>query len=194
MIPGLGNQARLFLISGGVGLGLGLCYDWGRCHRRVFPGLTVPVDVLYGLVLFLVLMLTAIYSRGLKLYQVLGMVLGGGLYFFLFSSWMLRPLRAILGQFRHIMAAVRTGAKKSVNFLRKLRKKLFSSGAKWSTIGAIPFSPQGKRTGKAGAIPGDSKHSAKTPGRRGGTVGGVESGRAGKRFKLRHRTGKGVAV
>lgn len=179
MIPGLTNQAREFLISGALGLGLGLCYDWGRVHRRVFRGLTVPVDILFSLVFFLCLMLTAIYARGLMLYHVFGMFLGGCLYFLLLSPWLLRPLLLLLLKIRGLRKMVNNRKKKIQNFLRKLQKKLFSSSGKWSTIGMIPFSPKGKSLRKRGADPGVKKRSRKGSGRDDGGLGRVESGPVG---------------
>lgn len=186
MIQGLGAQTRFFLISGLLGLGLGLCYDWGRAHRRVFPILTLPVDILFALVFFLTLILTAIYSRGLKLYQVLGLGLGSALYFLLFSSWLLRPLGAVLRGIQGLGKKAKRGLKKIVNFLRKLEKKLFPSWKKWGTIDVIPCSPKGKGTRRRGAVPHDPNHHKKVSQRRSGPMGRVAAGHPGKRSPLRH--------
>lgn len=186
MIPGLGAQARLFLISGVLGLGLGLCYDWGRVHRRVFPGLTLPVDILFALAFFLTLMLTAVYSRGLKLYQLLGMALGGIGYFLLFSSWLLRPLGAVLRGIQSLGKKTKRGIKKIVNFLRKLEKKLFPSWKKWGTIDVIPCSPKGRSTRRRGAAPDDPNYYKEVPQRRSGPMGRVAAGHPGKRPSLRY--------
>ena len=192
MISGLGTQAREFLISGALGLGLSLIYDWFRVHRRVFPKLTVPVDLLFAVLFFLTLMLTSIYSRGLKLYQLLGMGLGGGLYFLAISPWLMRPLFALLRKIRALGRALRNLMKKFVIFLRKLEKKLFPSSGKWSTIDMIPFSPKGKSARRRGANPGDPKHTGKGHGRNDGGLGRMESGQPGKGLKRRRRIGTGT--
>ncbi len=181
MIPGLGTQVKEFLLSGGLGLGLSLCYDWGRAHRRIFPKLTLPVDMLFALLFFLCLMLLSIYTRGLKLYQILGLGLGAALYFLALSSWILRPLLVLLGKIRGLGKFGAKVKKKIIIFLRKLRKKLFPSSEKWSTIGVIPFLPKGKSTGKRGANPGDEKDSPKGHGCCHGGLGRVDTGRSGKR-------------
>lgn len=181
MIAGLGTQVREFLFSGVLGLGLSLCYDWGRAHRRVFPKLTFPVDMLFALLFFLCLMLLSIYTRGLKLYQLLGLGLGAALYFLALSSWILRPLLALLGKIRGLGNRAANQKKKIINFLRKLQKKLFPSSGKWSTIDVIPFLPKGKSTGKRGANPGDEKYSPKGHGCRHGGLGRMDTGRSGKR-------------
>lgn len=186
MIPGLETQTRLFLISGGLGLGLGLCYDWGRVHRRVFPMLTLPVDILFAVLFFLALILTAIYSRGLKLYQLLGLGLGSALYFLLFSPWFLRPLGAVLRGIRRLGQKAKRGLKKIVNFLRKLEKKLFPSWKKWGTIDGMPCSPKGKSTRRRGAVPHDSNHPKKIPQCCVGSMGRVAARNSGKRSPLCH--------
>lgn len=189
MIPGLGTQVREFLLSGALGLGLSLCYDWGRVHRRVFPRLTLPVDLLFALLFFLSLMLTSIYSRGLKLYQLLGMALAGTLYFLVISPWLMRPLFALLLRFRQLGRAMGKGMKKFVIFLRKLEKKLFPSRSKWSTIDMIPFLPKGKSTRRRGAAPDDKKTGRKGSCRNNGGVGRMESGSAGKGSEPSRRSG-----
>lgn len=192
MIQGIGTQTREFLISGALGLGLALLYDWGRVHRRVFPKLAVPVDLFFALIFFLVLMLTSIYSRGLTLYQLLGMGLGAALYFLAISPWLMRPLFALLGKIRGLGKALKNKMKKFVIFLRKLEKKLFPSSGKWSTIDMIPFSPKGKSTGKRGAAPGGKKRCPKGHGRYNGSLGRMESGNPGKRTWRRRSAGTGA--
>ena len=192
MIPGLGTQTREFLMAGLLGLGLGVCYDWGRVHRRVFPRLTLPMDMLFALVLFLVLMLISIYTRGLKLYQLLGMALGGSLYFLLLSRWLTVPLFALLGKIRHVLRAGKKYMKKIPKILRKLEKKLFPSLAKWSTIDTVPFLPMGKYLKRKGADPCDQTRNRKSRGRSDGGLGRMESGKSGKHAQRGKRPGAGV--
>lgn len=159
MISGLATQLRFFLWAMGTGALLGLCYHWGQVHRRVFPKLTPVVDFLFALLLFCGLFLLSVYTRGLSLYGLLGAGLGGAGYFFFFSGWLLRPLVWGLQRIRGIGRKAKIGVKKTVNFLRKLVKKLFPSGAKWGTIKGIPFLSTGKSTRKAGAVSRDSNRS-----------------------------------
>lgn len=136
----LSRQTAEFFCAAGLGIALGLFYDVGRALRRERPGLTVPVDLSFGLIFFLTLWLTSIYTRGLRLYQCLGVFLGAGLYFLTVSPFLLRFWRRVFHCFGRLIPGIFTPVKKSMRFLRKLAKKLFPSSGKWGTIKVIPFS------------------------------------------------------
>lgn len=142
MTLSLTAQTVKFLIALGLGGVLGILYDFGRAIRRVAPILTLPVDILFGLTVFLALFLTSLYTGGLTLYQLLGIMGGGGLWFLTLGRIVLRMLVGLLLRFRRQMGILWSGGKKSVKFLRKLVKKLFPSSRKWGTIDMIPFSPK----------------------------------------------------
>lgn len=142
MTLSLTAQTVKFLIALGLGVVLGILYDFGRAIRRVAPILTLPVDILFGLTVFLALFLTSLYTGGLTLYQLLGIMGGGGLWFLTLGRIVLRMLVGLLLRFRRQMGILWSGGKKSVKFLRKLVKKLFPSSRKWGTIDMIPFSPK----------------------------------------------------
>ncbi len=186
MIVSLGTQTGEFLWAGGVGLGMGLLYSLGRGVRRACPGMTVPVDGLFAIVYFLTLLLMAVYTGGLELYQVLGTVLGAGLWFLTMGP----PLERLLGVlFRKIRrAADRAGSflKKTLKFLQKSLKKFFPSSGKWGTIDVIPFYPLGNRR-KKGAVPHGKKMFCKASGYCDGTLVRRESGHSGSPAALRRR-------
>ena len=75
----VGRQGLEFFWAAVLGVGLGVFYDLGRALRREKPGLTVPVDAVFAVIFFLSLWLTSVYTRGLKLYQCLGIFLGARL-------------------------------------------------------------------------------------------------------------------
>lgn len=141
----VGRQGLEFLWAAALGVGLGFLYDMGRALRRERQRLTVPVDILFALVFFLCLWLSSIYTRGLRLYQCLGVGLGAAAYFLtagphLLRLWrrllrllgrMKRRLRELLG---HLGGKLLFPVKKSAGFFQKLVKKLFSSLEKWSKI------------------------------------------------------------
>ena len=192
MISGLGTQTREFLMAGFLGLGLGLCYDWGRAHRRIFPKLTLPVDMLFALLFFLVLMLMSIYTRGLKLYQLLGLGLGGSLYFLLLSRVLLRLGLVLLMKIRGILGAMKKQTKKFPNFLRKFEKKLFPSSTKWGTMDMMPFLPKRKHKRQKGADSGDKRCSIQGRSRNDGGMGRMEFGKSGRHAPGRNRPGAGI--
>lgn len=181
MIRSLQTQTLEFLLSGALGILLGLAYDMGRAQRRIFPKLTVPVDLGFALLFFLSLLLTAVYTGGLKLYQLLGLFLGSALWFCTLSPPVLRAFSAVLIKIRQLGKGLRIQAKKSLNFLRKLIKKFFPSSGKWSTIGVIPFSPKGKGAKRKGAASHGKKHIHKALRRNHGGVGRMESRDSGQR-------------
>lgn len=142
----LSVQALQFFGAAGLGILLGLLYDFGRALRRERPRWTIPVDIVFCLIFFLAMGLTSIYTHGLRLYQCLGVFLGAGLYFLTVSPVVVRLWRRFFRSVRRLIRWLLTPLKKSVGFLRKLAKKLFPSSRKWGTIKMIPFSPKRHRT------------------------------------------------
>lgn len=141
----LSRQTIEFFCSAILGIILGILYDMGRALRREHPRLTIPVDILFGLIFFLAMWLTSIYTRGLRIYQCLGVFLGSGLYFLTVSIYLVRLWRCVLQHLQHFVRIIFLPAKKSLFFLRKLVKKLFPSSGKWGTIKVVPFSPKRHR-------------------------------------------------
>ena len=138
----ISRQGLEFFWAAVTGAGLGLIYDIGRALRREKAGLTIPVDLLFALIFFLTLLLTAVYTRGLRLYQCMGIFLGAGAYFLTVSPlWVLlwRRVFRVIGRLRRKFQWM---AKKSVSFFLKNAKKVFPSGRKWGTINDIPHSPK----------------------------------------------------
>lgn len=130
MIPGIGPQALGFVLGGGLGVLLGVVYDFLRGFRRLRKGLTIPCDLLFGLVFFLSLMLTMVYTRGLRLYQLLGIFSGWGLWSISLSSGFLALWERLLGKGTRLGKLLGRQAKKYVKIFRKLAKKHFPSGFK----------------------------------------------------------------
>lgn len=130
MIPGIGPQALRFCLGAALGLLLGLGYDLLRGMRRLRPGLTVPLDLLFSLIFFLSLLLTLVYTRGLRLYQLVGLGLGWSLWTLTLSPGFLSLWLRILRKGAGLGKWLGRQAKKYVNFFRKLAKKLFPSGHK----------------------------------------------------------------
>ena len=152
MILPLDAQGMSLLWAVLVGLGLAILYDLGRGLRQAWHGLTVPLDLLFSLCFLLGLLGLSLYTGGLRIYQCLGIITGGGLYFLTLSPPILRLWRRFLGVLAALFRKIRTQCKKSVIFLRKLEKKLFSTSWKWGTISTIPFLPWKKSTPKRSAI------------------------------------------
>lgn len=142
----LSVQAVEFFGAAGLGIILGVLYDLGRALRREHPKLTILVDIIFALIFFMAMGLTAIYTHGFRLYQGLGTFLGAGLYFLTVSPWFVRLWRRFFRSLRRLLRTFLLPAKKSVFFLRKLAKKLFPSSGKWGTIKMIPFSPKRHKT------------------------------------------------
>ena len=140
MTVAVSRQAWEFFGSAGLGILLGFLYDLGRALRREHRSLTIPVDTLFALVFFLSLWLLSVYVRGLRLFHCLGIFLGGAVYFLTLSPLVVRLVRKGLRAAGWLLGKVLAPAKKSVDFLRKLAKKLFPSPGKWGTIKLIPFS------------------------------------------------------
>ena len=168
MIPGLGSQGWGFLWAALAGVCLGLCYDFGRGLRRVWPGLTVPVDAVFSLGYLLVLLGLMLYTEGLRIYQVLGIFGAAALYHLTLGGPILRFWLRCFSRLRRLGGRIARGCKKSVIFLRKLQKKLFSTSQKWGTIKAIPFLPKAKGTPQRSADRTCEKRRKKAAGRHSG--------------------------
>ena len=129
-----GRQGLELLLSGLLGMGLGLVYDLGRALRREHPGAMIPADGAFALIFFLTLWLSGIYMGGLRLYHCLGIGLGAAGYFLTLSPWITEAFRAVFRFFGRVTGTLRKTVKKTGRFLKKLAKKLFPSTAIWSTI------------------------------------------------------------
>lgn len=130
MIPGIGPQALRFFLGGGTGILLGILYDLFRGFRRLRRGLTIPCDLLFCLIFFLSLLLTMVYTRGLRLYQLLGIFLGWGLWLLTLSPGFLPLWQRLLEKMARLGKLLGRQAKKYVKIFRKLAKKHFLSGSK----------------------------------------------------------------
>ena len=130
-----GRQGLELLLSGLLGIGLGVVYDLGRALRREHPGATIPADGTFALVFFLTLWLSGIYMGGLRLYHCLGIGLGAAGYFLTLSAGITGAFRGVFRFFGRLRTALGRTAKKTGRFLKKLAKKLFPSTAIWGTIG-----------------------------------------------------------
>ena len=143
----VGRQSAEFFLAAVTGIGLGLLYDLGRGIRRERPGFTAVVDILFALALFLSPIFlsipsAAVCTRGLRLYQCLGIFLGAGTYFLTASPLILRLWRRFLRMLARGREKILRTLKKTVCFLRKLAKKLFSTWRKWSTMNCVLRSPK----------------------------------------------------
>lgn len=141
-----GTQSTQLLLALLSGLFLGVVYDLCRAPRRVHPRSTMVFDLFFALLCFLVYFLTAVYTGGLKLYQVAGIFAGSGLWFLTGSPILLRFGVSTALKLHQCTKLLEKHAKKSVIFLRKPAKKFFSSLRKWGTIGMIPFSSMERHT------------------------------------------------
>lgn len=151
MILPLDAQGTALLWALLVGVALSLLYDLGRGLRQTWRGLTIPLDLLFSLLFLLGLLGLSLYTGGLRIYQCLGIICGGGLYFLTLSPPFLRLWRRLLVFIAARFRKIRKQCKKSVIFLRKLEKKLFSTSWKWGTISTIPFLPWKKSAPKRSA-------------------------------------------
>ena len=87
------GQALGFLAALALGGGLGLLYDFFRLLRRRLgvPWLAAALDLCYWPVGAGVLFWHALEAGGgvIRVYLVLGLLLGGGIYFAVLSRWVL---------------------------------------------------------------------------------------------------------
>ena len=181
MIQGIGSQGLGLLWAVTLGAALGLLYDLERGFRRLWPGCTVPMDLLFSLLFLLSLLGLALYTGGLRIYQLLGLGLGAAAYFLGASPLVLSLWQRVLGGLGRMGRRIRDRWKKTVIFLRKLAKKLFSTSWKWGTINVIPFLPERKSTPKRGAESSNEMRREKAASRRIGRLCGGQSGKAGGR-------------
>ena len=122
MTPGIGPQALRFFLGAGLGALLGLLYDFLRGFRQLRRSLTIPCDGLFALAFFLSLLLTMVYTRGLQGYQLLGIVLGWGLWSLTLSPCFLGFWGRLLGKVTRSGKHLGHQAKKYVKNFRKLEK------------------------------------------------------------------------
>ena len=124
----VGRQSAEFFLAAVTGIGLGLLYDLGRGIRRERPGFTAVVDILFALALFLTLCLTAVCTRGLRLYQCLGIFLGAGIYFLTASPLVLRLWRRFLRMLARGREKILRTLKKLCVFCENSQKNSFQLG------------------------------------------------------------------
>lgn len=132
----IGNEAIFFLISVLCGMGLVLTYDFFRIIRRLIPHGNIWIgieDVCYWIfgtvVVFLLL-----YQKNdgmLRAFCFLGIALGGVIYAFLFSRFVVKIFVWVLGTigkpFVKIGKKIITFIKKIMAFIRKQLKKLYKA-------------------------------------------------------------------
>ena len=105
-------QAWEFFLSAILGAALALAYDLLRGPRRLLPGWTWFLDLLFGLLVFCSLVwFLLVPGRGLfRLYCFLGLALGAALWFLTLGPWFLRIwivcLRFLGAAFRLILRPV----------------------------------------------------------------------------------------
>lgn len=119
MILPLDAQGMSLLWAVLVGLGLAILYDLGRGLRQTWHGLTVPLDLLFSLCFLLGLLGLSLYTGGLRIYQCLGIISGGGLYFLTLSPRFCGFGGGFWASWLRCSAKIRTQCKKSVIFLPK---------------------------------------------------------------------------
>ena len=132
----IGNEAIFFLVSVLCGMGLVLTYDFFRIIRRLIPHGNIWIgieDVCYWIfgtvVVFLLL-----YQKNdgmLRAFCFLGIALGGIIYAFLFSRFVVKIFVWVLGAigkpFVKLGKKIITFIKKIIAFIRKRLKKLYKA-------------------------------------------------------------------
>lgn len=132
----IGNEAIFFLVSVLCGMGLVLTYDFFRIIRRLIPHGNIWIgieDVCYWIfgtvVVFLLL-----YQKNdgmLRAFCFLGIALGGIIYAFLFSRFVVKIFVWVLGAigkpFVKPGKKIITFIKKIIAFIRKRLKKLYKA-------------------------------------------------------------------
>ena len=132
----IGNEAMFFQNSVLCGIGLVLVYDCFRIFRRVVPHGNIWIgieDVCYWIfgtvVVFLLL-----YQKNdgmLRAFCFLGIALGGVIYTFLFSRFVVKIFVKVLGTigkpFVKTGKKIITFIKKIIAFIRKQLKKLYKA-------------------------------------------------------------------
>ena len=175
MIPGLKSQASQALLALVLGLALGSIYDGGRAWRRVFPGLRILADIVVGLWYFLFLAAMAIYTGGLRFYELFGLTMGAAFWFFTLGPPLLRVRTRLLLKIRSVGGRLRRKIQKTFKILRKPAKKFFPSGRKWSTIRTVPFFQPGVK--RREGVNHDKNHSDSGLRRPYGNLGRLEHDR-----------------
>lgn len=132
----IGNEVIFFLVSVLCGVGLVLTYDFFRILRRLIPHGNIWIgieDVCYWIfgtvVVFLLL-----YQKNdgmLRAFCFLGIALGGVIYTFLFSRFVVKIFVKVLGTigkpFVKTGKKIITFIKKIIAFIRKQLKKLYKA-------------------------------------------------------------------
>lgn len=179
MIRNLGQQGWAAIWAALAGLGLGIGYDMLRGLRLTVRGITLGCDLLFSLEFLLAMLALALYTGGLRIYQLLAAAGAAAAYFLTLSGMVLRLWCVVLEAIRRQIRKMVRRCKKSVIFLRKLQKKLFSTWQKWGTISIIPFFLKKKSLQSGKAAYTNEMRREKASGCPVGGRNGVESGRAG---------------
>lgn len=136
----IGNEAAFFVVSLLCGMGLVLVYDFFRIFRRLIPHGNIWIgmeDVCYWFLCTVVVFLL-LYQKNdgmMRAFCFLGIALGGVIYAFLFSRYVVKISVKILGMILKVFGKilkllgkpfVKPG-KKIVTFLVKQLKKLYKA-------------------------------------------------------------------
>ncbi|MBQ3072829.1 MAG: spore cortex biosynthesis protein YabQ [Oscillospiraceae bacterium] len=146
-------QARQFLLSLALGAALGTVYDVARVIRRRRPHLTLPLDLLFGAILLLSLLLFSLtVGEGLlRLFFLPGVGLGAAVYFGTLSGAVCclfdEVFRFFYRLLRGLLFPLRFFLEKTVVFC----KKCFAICEKWYTMCFI--NGERRRARKRGGIP-----------------------------------------
>lgn len=125
----IGNEAIVFLISVLCGVGLVLAYDFFRIVRRLIPHGNIWIgieDVCYWIFGTIVVFLL-LYQKNdgmLRAFCFLGIALGGVIYAFLFSRFVVKISVWVLGTIGKPFVKI---GKKIIAFIMKQLKKLYKA-------------------------------------------------------------------
>lgn len=123
MIRNLGQQGWAAIWAALAGLGLGIGYDMLRGLRLTVRGITLGCDLLFSLEFLLAMLALALYTGGLRIYQLLVAAGAAAVYFLTLSGMVLRLWRVVLEAIRRQIRKMVRRCKKSVIFLPKTSKK-----------------------------------------------------------------------
>ena len=129
-------QAAQFLWAAALGIALALFYDLLRALRRRHPRLTRPADALFCIVLLPALLLFALYAgRGrFRLFFYPAIFLGGALYFYALSPWILALFSRLGRALDRVFAGFRSIFKNIYEKIQIVSIYLFSIRKKWVMI------------------------------------------------------------
>ncbi len=141
-LQGVAEQTRLFLLSVGFGFLLGIFYDLFRTVRLIIldsRAFVLFMDLLYSVFCtFLNFCFILAFDYGeVRIYTVLGEILGWLIYYFSFGAIAIRVSRAISRAAKRIVLLIlkpfifiKRKIKRSVYIILKILKKLFRKSTK----------------------------------------------------------------